>query len=54
MNFTVDLNTILVLTGLVLNVYLVIGRTRILEHRLTKLEEWKRIVSEHFLTAKKV
>lgn len=54
MNFIVDLNTILVLSGLVLNVYLVIGRTRILEHRLATLEEWKRIVSEHFLSVKKV
>ena len=54
MNFTIDLNTIIILTGLAVNLYFVVDRARALENRLTKLESWMTFVSEHFLSSKDV
>lgn len=53
MNMTIDLNTLLVLSGLAINLYFVIDRAVKHENRLTKLESWKKFVSEHFLPSHK-
>ena len=42
MNMTIDINTLLTLSGLAINLAVVVGFLMRLEHRLTKLETWKK------------
>lgn len=53
MNMTIDLNTLLVLSGLAINLYFVIDRSVLLEKRLSRLESWKRFVEEYLLPARR-
>ena len=47
MNLTLDLNTVLMLSGLAVNLYFVIDRAVKHENRLTRLESWKKFVEQH-------
>lgn len=52
-NMTIDLNTILVLSGLAINLYFVIDRNVKHERRMSRIERWIELVERHFLPASK-
>lgn len=50
---TVDLNTLLVLSGLAINLYIVIDRSVKLERRLSRIEKWVEFVEKYLLPVAK-